>query len=183
MRVKRGLLPGEWAVLALLTERPAHGYELATALSEDGAVGRIWTLARQHVYAALASLESLELVERLGEQPGRRAPRRTILRATPDAGALVRAWLDEPVDHGRDLQPLLLLKLCFRRRRGLGLEPLLRAQDAALAARRDALTERLDGADDDERLVLRWRLAMTDAALGFVRDSLREDEARPRARA
>jgi DNA-binding PadR family transcriptional regulator len=174
VRVKRGLLPGEWAALALLTERPAHGYELASALGADGEVGRIWTLPRQHVYAALSSLEALGLVERAGEQPGRRAPRRTVLRATAEAEALVRGWLDEPVRHGRDLQPLLLLKLSFRRRRGLALEALLRAQEADLAARRGGLAERLDGADDDERLVLRWRLGMTDAALGFVRDSLDE---------
>jgi DNA-binding PadR family transcriptional regulator len=179
VRVKRGLLPGEWAALALLAERPAHGYELASALAGGGEVGRIWTLPRQHVYAALSSLEALGLVERAGEQPGRRAPRRTVLRATAEAEALVREWLEEPVRHGRDLQPLLLLKLLFRRRRGLELEPLLRAQEADLAARRGGLAERLDAAEDDERLVLRWRLGMTDAALAFVRDVLREEDALP----
>jgi DNA-binding PadR family transcriptional regulator len=89
VRIKRGLLPGEWAALALLAERPAHGYELATALGAEGDVGRIWTLRRQHVYAALPSLEGLGLIERLGERPGRGAPRRMVLRVTPQAESLV----------------------------------------------------------------------------------------------
>jgi DNA-binding PadR family transcriptional regulator len=178
VRVKRGLLPGEWAALAVLAERPAHGYELATALGPDGEIGRIWTLPRQHVYAALASLERRGLVERAGEEEGRRGPRRTVLRVTAEAQDLVRTWLDEPVRHGRDLQPLLLLKLCFRRRRALALEPLVAAQEADLLARRDGLGARLQDADPDERLVLRWRLAMTEAALVFVRESRHEDGAR-----
>ena len=53
------LSPGEWAVLALLNERPTHGFALARALAPGGEIGRVWSFRRPLVYRALETLQSL----------------------------------------------------------------------------------------------------------------------------
>ena len=79
----RDLAPGEWAVLALLCERPAHGWALARQLSETGELGSIWSLKRPLVYRGLEILEARGLIVASGHEPGARGPNRTIFRATP----------------------------------------------------------------------------------------------------
>ena len=78
----RNLAPGEWAVLALLCERPAHGWALARQLSPAGELGSIWSLTRPLVYRSLEILEERELIVPAGSEPGARGPNRTIFRAT-----------------------------------------------------------------------------------------------------
>jgi hypothetical protein len=50
------LAPGEWAVLALLCERPAHGWLLACELAPSGELGSIWSLGRLLVYRSIGVL-------------------------------------------------------------------------------------------------------------------------------
>ena len=53
----------EWAVLGLLCEQPAHGWDLARSLAPDGDVGQVWTVSRPLVYRAVAVLRGLGYVE------------------------------------------------------------------------------------------------------------------------
>ena len=75
----RELAPGEWSVLALLSDAPAHGWALAKEMSRDGEVGRVWAVGRPLVYRALELLESRGLIEPVGSERG---------RARPEPGAL-----------------------------------------------------------------------------------------------
>ena len=58
MTSDRILAPGEWAVLALLCERRAHGWAIASQLTPDGELGGVWTMGRPLVYRSLEILES-----------------------------------------------------------------------------------------------------------------------------
>ncbi len=176
MRVKRDLLAGEWAVLALLCERPRHGYALAVLMAPEGEIGRVWSLRRPMTYRALSSLQKLGLVEVDSVESSDSAPNRTLMRATPDAQAQVEQWLVTPEPHVRDLRSLLLLKIHFLKRRDRALEPLLRPQRERLAEQIEALAER--ESDDDELALMlnRWRCSMTEAALEFV-DEVMERQA------
>ena len=51
--VQRDLGPGEWSVLALLADAPAHGWALSKQMSRTGEVGRVWSMGRPLVYRAL----------------------------------------------------------------------------------------------------------------------------------
>jgi DNA-binding PadR family transcriptional regulator len=172
VRRKHELLVGEWAVLALLCERPSHGYAIHATMSPDGELGRIWSLGQPSTYRTLDVLRSLELVEVAGVKPGDAAPRRTEYRATTRAKRMVTQWLKTPEDHVRDMRSSLLLKVHLLRRRGRSPVPLLAAQREVLLAQVAALAEPAEG---DDILVRRWRWTMTDAALRFVEEALERE--------
>jgi PadR family transcriptional regulator AphA len=108
----------EWTVLGVVAERPTHGWPVVQELAPEGAIGRIWTVSRPLVYRALATLTVGGLIEECGEVEGARGPRRTIVRATRAGRAALRWWLDEPVDHVREVRSTLLVKLALRERAG-----------------------------------------------------------------
>ena len=127
-RTRKQLTAGEWAVLALIREAPAHGFALARALEPDGEVGRVWALRRPLVYRALETLERMRLVEAVDTVPSRSGPRRTIFATTPSGKRMLAKWLREPVTHVRDARSLLMLKLLFLARRDADPRRLLVAQ-------------------------------------------------------
>lgn len=173
MRRKQELLVGEWAVLALLCEGPAHGYAIAAAMAPDGEIGRIWSLGQSLAYRTLTVLNSLELVEIAAVKPGEQAPKRTEYKATAAGRRMVTRWLSTPEQHVRDLRSSLLLKIHLLRRRSRSPVKLLAAQRELLVAQVEALS----AAGNSDELVQRWRWTMTDAALRFVVDSLEREAA------
>lgn len=165
---ERDLAPGEWAVLALLCEQPAHGWALATTLSPDGEVGSVWSLGRPLVYRSLEILERRGLVEPAGHEPSQRGPSRTVFRATPAGRAAVDRWLAKPVARVREIRSLLLLKLVFAERAGTSPTAMLDAQRTLLARLADGLEQRLASSTGAERILLRFRHETALAALRFV---------------
>jgi PadR family transcriptional regulator AphA len=166
--MERDLTAGEWAALGFLAAQPTHGFDLARALAPGGDVGRIWSLPRPLVYRAVGVLRERELVEAAKTEPSSAGPRRTVLRPTPAGDQAVRAWLEQPVEHVRDLRSLLLLKLLIGERLGLDATPLLTAQRAVVAARAERLEQRLAEAEGFERTLALWRREATAGALRFL---------------
>jgi PadR family transcriptional regulator AphA len=164
---KHELTPSEWAVLALLAERPSHGFAIAKALAPDGSIGQIWTLPRPLVYRALEILQQLELA-RAKRTESEKGPQRTVLTTTGRGKRLVAAWLEEPVEHVRDARSLLMLKLAFLDRSGRDPTPLLQAQRVGLVEAERALARRAADADGFERTLALWRLESTRALIRFV---------------
>jgi PadR family transcriptional regulator AphA len=178
---ERDLAPGEWAVLALLCERPAHGWALAGQLSPNGELGSIWSLSRPLVYRSLEILEGRRLIAPAGSEPGARGPNRTIFRATAAGHEAVGGWLSEPVEHIRDGRSLLLLKLVFAQRNCIDPRPMLHAQRLAIEEAIGSLEERTDGSAGTEAILLRFRLESSRAVERFIDGVLSELE--PHARA
>ncbi len=172
----RNLAPGEWAVLALLCERPAHGWALARQLSDTGELGSIWSLKRPLVYRGLEILDARGLIVASGHEPGARGPNRTIFRATPAGQAAVSEWLDEPVEHVRDGRSMLLLKLVFAQRNCVDPRPMLRAQQEALADAIDSLEARIGESAGVDAILLRFRLESSRAVDRFIDGVLEELE-------
>ncbi len=160
-------------MLALLAERPAHGFALAQVLAEDGEVGQVWTMPRPRVYRAIDDLRDARLIETVATTPSERGPARTLLAATPAGAVAVEEWLARPVAHVRDARSELLLKLVLTHRAGRDLRPLAAAQHGVLEELADRLTAQLDAAEGERTLVLRFRLAQTIAARDYVADLLR----------
>lgn len=164
------LSPAEWASLALLCERPAHGFAIAGELSPEGDVGRVWTCSRPLVYRALAVLRELGLVEAQGSEPGVSGPPRRVLAPTRAGRREVERWLGEPVPHVRDLRAALMLKLLFLSRRGTGSAELLGRQRDVLRPLVDGLAEAAKRAEGFDRVLYLWRLESARAALRFVEE-------------
>ena len=176
-RTREQLTAGEWAVLALIREEPAHGFALARALEPEGAVGRVWALRRPLVYRALETLERMQLVEAVDTIPSRSGPRRTIFATTPSGKRRLAQWLREPVSHVRDARSLLMLKLLFLTRRDADPRRLLVAQRDQFSSLVASLSAAARAADGFEYALLIWRLEATTAAVRFT-DAMLAQEAR-----
>ncbi|MEI8104387.1 MAG: helix-turn-helix transcriptional regulator [Actinomycetes bacterium] len=174
----RVLAPGEWAVLALLSEKPTHGWAIAAQLSPKGELGSIWSLGRPLVYRSLEILEARHLIEAAGSEPGARGPNRTIFKVTPSGRLAMNSWLDDPVEHVRDGRSQLLLKLVFAERAGIDPQPMLEAQHEATVAAVQALETKVAASTGSEGILLRFRLESTRAVVRFVEGVLADNAPR-----
>src|SRR5262245_54347342 len=163
-----GDLPlAERVCLGLITQHVAHGWALGTLLAPDGEIGRVWSLSRPLTYRAIDGLVDKNLITRRGQAAGRGRDR-VILAATPAGRRLAKRWLDEPVEHLRDVRTELLVKLQLRARSGLDNDPLLAAQQQVFNPTIDVLTSTRP--EDD--LVDLWRRESARAVRRFLDQAL-----------
>lgn len=102
-------MPLHHAVLALLAEKPAHGYELKTSFEQ--AVGDQWGgLNIGHLYQILDRLSRDQLIES-ERQPQPVKPDRVVHHLTPAGRAELDRWLSEPSTRLRGYRDDFFLKL------------------------------------------------------------------------
>jgi DNA-binding PadR family transcriptional regulator len=102
-------MPLHHAVLALLADKPAHGYELKSSFEQ--AVGDQWGgLNIGHLYQILDRLGRDKLIEsELQPQPAK--PDRVVHHLTPAGRAELDRWLSEPSARPRGYRDDFFLKL------------------------------------------------------------------------
>ncbi|MBO0709474.1 MAG: PadR family transcriptional regulator [Candidatus Dormibacteraeota bacterium] len=159
---------GEWAVLGLLAEGPAHGFALAKQLQPDGSVGRVWSLRTPLVYRAIQNLTQKGLVEVQGEERSDIGPQRRLVAITERGRALVEDWLRQPVAHTRDVRSALMLKLALADHLGRDARPLLQAQRERLRPQLEGLEQRLQEAEGFDRVLVLWRVEAVRSVLRFL---------------
>jgi PadR family transcriptional regulator AphA len=159
----------EWTVLAVVREQPRHGFAIAVLTAPGGELGRVWQIPRPVVYRALGRLhEAGQVTPMLVESgPG---PRRTLYEVTNAGRAAVDEWLQEPIEHVRDIRSQLLMKLALLDRRGLDAGELLARQRAVLEPIVAAVAEERDRRAGFDSVLLTWRHATASAALRFLDD-------------
>jgi DNA-binding PadR family transcriptional regulator len=160
--------PGEWAVLALLTECPRHGWALANELGAETELGAVWAFTRAHVYLSIDRLVKLGLIVRAGSERGLRGPNRTIFQTTPAGRRALSRWLREPVARIGDARPLLLLKLLLSARVGLDDLPLLEAQQRVYAEAAESLTASPPPSSPANAILARFQIESTLGLLCFI---------------
>jgi DNA-binding PadR family transcriptional regulator len=102
-------MPLHHAVLALLSDKPAHGYELKNSFEQ--AVGDQWGgLNIGHLYQILDRLSRDGLIES-ERQPQQVKPDRVIHRLTPAGRAELDRWLAEPAIPARGYRDDFFLKI------------------------------------------------------------------------
>ena len=163
--------PAENIVLALLGERPMHGYELAQTVKSDAALRAIWRIELSEVYFLLRKLLRQGLIAEHAEERGA-GPRRVLYAPTPAGQAALEAWLTTPERVPRNLRTALLARvyLALRRDPALAVE-LVDAQREQLAG----WLEREQGrafTDELVALIHRFRAAQVEAAIAAL-DELR----------
>jgi DNA-binding PadR family transcriptional regulator len=112
------LTPVQYAILGLLHEQPAHGYELQRSFSAHGDLAEVAQIEQPTLYAALKDLATRELIAGNETREGARPPR-TVYALTVDGERLLTAWLRAPVQRLRQVRLDFLLKVYFARRRGV----------------------------------------------------------------
>ncbi len=165
----RELLPGEYAILAMLRLGPKHGYEMARFLEHDG-LPDVTRVEQSLLYAYLKNLDRRGLIAGEEVRAGLSPPRR-VFHLTEQGEALVDDWLRRPVARLREVRLDFMLKLYFLHRIEPAAEPgLLRGQIAACEAYRERVAARLPGAETGfERLVLGSKASAAEATLGWLR--------------
>jgi PadR family transcriptional regulator AphA len=171
--VSTSLSLAEWVCLTLIAQKVSHGWALGTMLAPDGELGRIWSLSRPLTYRAIDGLVDKDLITRTGQAAGRGRDR-VILTATPAGRRLARQWLDQPVEHLRDVRTELLVKLFLRERAGMERATLLTTQQELFASTIDALTS----THPDDDLVDLWRRESARAVRRFLDQALHPLEPR-----
>jgi DNA-binding PadR family transcriptional regulator len=159
----------EWVVVAVISERPTHGFAIAQLTAADGDLGRVWQIPRPVVYRALGRLAAADMIAADGIEPGH-GPQRTIYAATDTGRDSAGRWLTTPVEHVRDVRSHLLMKLALLHRAGTDPTALLRRQLAALAPIASAITASRSETDGFEAILLAWRRANAAAAINFLAD-------------
>jgi len=110
-RTKTFLTPSEYAVLGLLRQRPAYGYELQRQLNGGHGLARVCPVEPAMVYAILKSLSGLELID--GEWDNSSYPPRAVYATTPEGDATFQRWLQQPVERLRQIRHDFMVKLFF----------------------------------------------------------------------
>jgi DNA-binding PadR family transcriptional regulator len=163
----QGLLLGEWACLGILYPAPTHGFAIAARLKPTGDVGRVWSLTRPLTYRALDLLAERGFVHAIGEERGIAGGTRTILAATRSGRAQLRAWLQTPVEHLRDLRSELLLKLVLAENCGIDVSAMLSAQHAHITVLAAGLDTQAAVSEPTDAVAV-WRSESAHAALRFL---------------
>ena len=171
----------DWAVLGLLAEEPRHGFAVARELAPGTEIGELWTVRRPLVYRAIDHLLEIGFAEPRAVEPGDHGPHRTVLGATRAGRTRLRRWLDQPVDHPRDVRTSLLVKLALRSRRGEPLTPLAERQLQAFAAAHRSLGRRRRSTSTVAGLGVEWRYQANDAIRRFLEAIIRDERRRPRS--
>lgn len=159
-------------MLALIGKKATHGFAVAAKTSAEN-LGRIWRVPRPIVYRSIGRLETLGLVERAGTDDAGKGPQRTIMPVTPKGRGLLEGWLDEPVDHLRDVRSELFVKVALHVRRGSDMSGLVARQREALDGFEARIALRLNDEDGFDRLGDQWRLDSICATRTLL-DELRE---------
>jgi len=167
----------EWTVLAVLSERPTHGFAIAQLTAPGGELGRIWHIPRPIVYRAIGRLLESGLVTPDAVESGR-GPQRTIYTVTPQGREAVAHWLDTPVQHVREVRSHLLVKLALLDRAGIDPAGLLKRQKATLEPIAQAIKAERPQRPGFDATLLAWRRAATAATIGFL-DDITKPDARP----
>jgi DNA-binding PadR family transcriptional regulator len=159
----------EWTVLALLRERPAHGFALAQLTAPGGELGRIWRVPRPVVYRSIGRLVEAGLITPESVEPGF-GPQRTIYAVTAQGRRAAEDWLGTPVEHVREIRSHLLIKLALLHRAGWDPADLLVRQRAVLDPIAQAIEAQRAELHGFDAVLLAWRRATAAAALGFLDD-------------
>ena len=171
-RVERPLLPGEYALLAMLLEGPMHGYEMARAF-EAPELQLICPIEQSSLYTYLRNLEARGFVEWQEHRVGARPPRKTF-ELTPRGREEVERWLGCTVHRMREVRLDFLLKLFFLRRRDHGAAArLVEAQLRACEQYLDAVNA-TEPVSEFHEVVLASRRSAAVATLDWLRTYARQ---------
>ncbi len=161
----------EHVLLALLDQKPMHGYELYQEICGLPGISKIWNIKQALLYAILDKLEERGYVASQLIQ-GETYPPRKYFHLTEAGKASLEEWLRTPVRRARDLRQEFLAKLITTRRYGKGdVMALIHNQEQACQTwlsdlQRDVPPQDLDHLD--EWIVYSFRIQRVESVLKWL---------------
>jgi DNA-binding PadR family transcriptional regulator len=138
-----------YALLGLLSISPMSGYDLQQAVSRS--IAHFWPVSKSQVYAELARLEPLGLIERT-DVPQERRPDKRLFHLSPEGEEALDGWLaDSPVEPIQMRIAFLLKTLLGHRRPPQATRALLEQVQAGAGQEADKFArfgDRLAGTPD-----------------------------------
>jgi PadR family transcriptional regulator, regulatory protein AphA len=167
------MTPTSQAILGLLSIVPMSGYDLAQAA--DAAVGRFWPVSKSQVYAELARLEPLGLVQGT-EIAQERRPDKRVFRLSEQGEEALDDWLESDDLAAPRFRLPFLLKIFLGHRTPPGRSAAqlqeVRAQALAQAQELEALLAVLDHPDAAyARLTVSFLLRMAETTAAWAQDA------------
>jgi len=160
-------------ILALLDEKPMHGYEIHLRISSMPGINKIWNLKQGLLYAKLEKLKEAGLVEDAPDHPEAN-PSRHYFRLTSAGREALNVWFDSPVTRARDIRQEFLAKLIVARKYSLERAlTLLRAQREVCRRWYTSLSEQTAPQEEselDDWIVHSYRLFRDEASLRWLDD-------------
>ena len=163
----------EHVLLALLDQKPMHGYELYQELCELKGISLIWNIKQGLLYALLDKLEGKGYLTSQLVQ-GETYPPRKYFHLTETGKSTLQTWLKTPERRARDIRQEFLAKLIMARRYGISeaLE-LIHLQEQACKSWFDELQTNvtpLNQEQMDEWFVYSFRINRVEGVLGWLKE-------------
>jgi len=155
-------------VLALIGEKPRHGFAVSKELETDPSLSAVIRARRPLVYRSINSLVDAKLIRETKTEPGDQGSPRVIYAATATGKNTTTKWLNETVDHPRDARIELLAKFVLRSRRNLKNQKLAKRQKKLFERQATKLQSSANSATDDVRLVSLWRIENINAMIRLL---------------
>lgn len=160
-------------ILALLDEKPMHGYEIHQRIASMPGIIKIWSIKQGLLYAKLEKLKAAGLLEDAPDHPEAN-PSRHYFRLTSAGKEALDVWVDSPVTRARDIRQEFLAKLIVARMYSLERAlTLLRAQREVVRHWHFSLTEQTapqQKSELDDWIVHSYRLFRDEASLRWLDD-------------
>ncbi len=162
----------EHVLLAILDQKPMHGYELYQELCEMKGISQIWNIKQAMLYAILEKLEERGFVTSQVIQ-GETYPPRKYFHLTQAGKSSLQEWLKTPVRRARDLRQEFLAKLITAHRYGKAdILELIHIQEEACQswlADLQMVVVPQDAEHLDEWLVYSFRVNRVEAVLKWLK--------------
>ena len=155
-------------VLALIGEKPRHGFAVSKELETDPSLSAVIRARRPLVYRSINSLVDAKLIRETKTEPGDQGSPRVIYAATATGKSTTATWLNDTVDHPRDARIELLAKFVLRNRRAMNSKQLATRQRKLFERQAANLQVAANSATDDVRLVALWRVENINAMIRLL---------------
>ena len=156
----------EGMCLSLVGNGATHGYDIAQHFAPTTRLGQIYTVSRPVVYRALDGLVKKKYLSS-AKSTGARGQLKWILKLTKSGEQVRKEWLNQPVQHIRDIRTELLVKLLLRDESGLSSQRFLTQQRATLQVVLSGLLR-----DRDDSVAAVWRREQARAVARFLDELL-----------
>ena len=155
-------------VLAIIGEKPQHGFAISKELDNDPSLAAVVRIRRPLVYRSINCLLDAKLIRESKIEPGDQGSQRVIFTVTSTGKLASNTWLNEVVDHPRDARIELLAKFVLRNRRNLKNQQLAKRQKKLFERQAAKLQVSANLATDDVRLVSLWRVENINAMIRLL---------------
>ena len=145
-------------VLAIIGEKPQHGFAVSKELERDPSLSAVIRIRRPLVYRSINCLLDAKLLRETKVEPGDQGSQRVVYTVTASGKLASTKWLNEVVEHPRDARIELLAKFVLRSRRNLKNQQLAKRQKKLFERQATKLQALANSATDDVRLVSLWRV-------------------------